>query len=439
MDSQPFFLRLPREIRDMIYKFYVSEEDRYLFNLQSSKFAIRSTLSYIDLSLMYTCAQVANKMKGIALSQNVVVFSTFYSKAYRSFAGEHNFTIRHIDYAKTVFIERRAPILSNILEGEYPQLSPLLEYLKQQKLGERWPAKRLPGALSPRWAIPPLVYLDFIDRYVELGELAGSAFDETWKNDAAIPECHARGLIMYCQENPLLRINRRIDLWRNALIATTFLLGEIMNPFFVPQRLHWEKLPASWISKVLGTWIHEAVALPSLGMPKGCFSLVFNGDPAPKEASEIFTDILQRDFAWQSAYENVSQRSLHPTTWLNVRSHICYIYEGFPEEMKRIANNNSIVRCNFHVGLPQDVKEIMNRNKYFSYEEWANSWGESRRDRYLDAPSCLPSWHEMLKEHHVFRLNWRMFTFLVIWACCFSFSILYFVRCIATRSGMLGS
>lgn len=72
------FFKLPRELRDIIYVFYVNE-DGYLFNFGSCK--LRTTRNApIDLALTYSCRQVAEEMKGLALETNVITFSTIYSE-----------------------------------------------------------------------------------------------------------------------------------------------------------------------------------------------------------------------------------------------------------------------------------------------------------------------------------------------------------------------
>lgn len=36
----------------------------------------------------------------------------------------------------------------------------------------------------------------------------------------AYPECHAKGLIPFCRENPALRVERQASLWRDIFLAT---------------------------------------------------------------------------------------------------------------------------------------------------------------------------------------------------------------------------
>ena len=76
MSSHSRFLRLPRELRDIIYEYYALDEGNgYHFDPSSCKFKT-SNGSPINLSLMYTCKLVAAEMHGVPLGTNTLIFST---------------------------------------------------------------------------------------------------------------------------------------------------------------------------------------------------------------------------------------------------------------------------------------------------------------------------------------------------------------------------
>ncbi|MCJ1323697.1 hypothetical protein MMC10_000358 [Thelotrema lepadinum] len=76
MPSQSRFLGLPRELRDIIYEYYVLDEGGgYHFDHSSCKFRA-SNGQPINLALMYTCKSVAADMHGLALRTNSLIFST---------------------------------------------------------------------------------------------------------------------------------------------------------------------------------------------------------------------------------------------------------------------------------------------------------------------------------------------------------------------------
>jgi hypothetical protein len=71
-----------------------------------------------------------------------------------------------------------------------------------------------------------------------------------------------------------------------------------------------DRLRAEDITKAVGTWVMEALALPSLGMPEDSFTLILDGSPTPKHTSEIFRTVVQRDAAWQTALNLSYSRGL---------------------------------------------------------------------------------------------------------------------------------
>ena len=68
------FLKLPRELRDAIYEYYVAHPDGYRYNPETGKLRI-SDRSTIEASFMYTCKQIAAEMKGLALRYNTITFT----------------------------------------------------------------------------------------------------------------------------------------------------------------------------------------------------------------------------------------------------------------------------------------------------------------------------------------------------------------------------
>ena len=100
------------------------------------------------------------------------------------------------------------------------------------------------------------------------------------------PECHARGFISFCQENPKLQVTHTVSLWKNAFpVAYDRRLEYMDGAPSDPDRDH---LLAKGITKSIGTWLMEASALPSLGMPNNSYRLVLDGSPDIEYTSEVF-------------------------------------------------------------------------------------------------------------------------------------------------------
>ncbi|KAI8223616.1 hypothetical protein K4K55_009958 [Colletotrichum sp. SAR 10_96] len=229
------------------------------------------------------------------------------------------------------------------------------------------------------------------------------------------PEGHGRGLIPFCQQNPLLRIERRCNLWGNVLRSDEecsepeMRVNPDLNPYLTPT----PRLKSDQITINVARWIMEALTLEHHGMPAGSFSLLLDGDPAPGLCEEIFQKIVQRDVAWQLARDEAHLRGhLPPKTWIErngenpwrnknmqniAEADLGYIYEGFPQAMRDIAEGKSIVRCNFSVGTPWDVESIIKERRGRSEVEWNEDWF-THSPRTWETVPPLPSWADCLRE-----------------------------------------
>lgn len=79
LQHQSALFRLPRELRDRIYGFYVYEEKGYVHGFESNKLRC-SNGTAISLALMYTCKVAAEELDGLALQLNTITFRCGYSE-----------------------------------------------------------------------------------------------------------------------------------------------------------------------------------------------------------------------------------------------------------------------------------------------------------------------------------------------------------------------
>lgn len=70
------FFSLPREIRDMIYCYIVQESGSLQHNPSSNRLRTGKNCC-VDLSSNFICSQISIELRGIALQENSVVFSSF--------------------------------------------------------------------------------------------------------------------------------------------------------------------------------------------------------------------------------------------------------------------------------------------------------------------------------------------------------------------------
>ena len=230
---------------------------------------------------------------------------------------------------------------------------------------------------------------------------------------------------------PKLRIERRVNLWRNIIVGQAFgLVNSAPRPYrhdstlvsiiFDPENnaennaephnhdhdhhtgnpMWFLNLGQSWVQ-----WITEASALRSNGMPVDSFSLIVDGALAPDHASQIF-DMVKACAAWQVAVDRwYCEKSLHPGI-LDRRGGLTCMSEIFPQAISDIIEDKSIVRCNFSTGAMYDPEQVLDHYRHLevapSTLNWATSCMWSRPfqickarmpGRYTPFPEPLPSYY----------------------------------------------
>ena len=485
----PFpFLSLPRELRDTVYRYYVSE-GHYYFDYDSGK--LRTPHGPVNIAFTCTCRQVADEMRGLALSSNTIIFSTVYSKSERKRAGIFDAFITKVYRAKSFLFKAT---------GSFDWRRRFMTQEILVELAERWPQFIPAGILCDKWndhrasqavhqpygarsefhafldhavgllsANPDFVtemskrslrnrsidpsdaFLRHVDPWIILTETNFTEMDRdglltkvkphsddlrgrikfrysaaaaatnflrslpanTRKSiqhiildedheAVAFPSCHARGLIPFCLENPALRFERRVNLWRNALPSangcpdshdrlstlTEYLGGELEEQN--------GEVPSWWATQAVAPWIEEVLALPQAGMPPNSFSLVFDGHPAPDQSSEIFQVVL-RDAAWQSAAQKFCQEKsldIRPRV-LHVRG--LFIFDTFPQVISDIVKGQSCITCNFPLEDWWDSDEIYEENKDLSFWEWGEKHA-ALPPRTFQTARPLPPWLDLQLE-----------------------------------------
>lgn len=221
--------------------------------------------------------------------------------------------------------------------------------------------------------------------------------NENYKG-VAEPQCHAQGLIPYCQENPNLRIERHIDLWRamhDIAIPT-----QLRNPGWMRP----EKLYTHEFTSRIRIWIEEAFALLPAGMPSDSFSLVFD---APPNDLQIMFDILKRAALWQEAFEECCKRELIDTQQGNaltyLQTHACHISDDFVQAMKDLIQNpTTLIRFDALPGDVWNVEPLIEQSQGWSLRDWSTKYYHLS-PRYIDPDPSLPSWREIQLEYAYFQ------------------------------------
>lgn len=186
------------------------------------------------------------------------------------------------------------------------------------------------------------------------------------------PECHARGLIEFCSENPLLRIERRVNL------VMTVLSRPVGLPFVEIARM-----PASTLNPTtkISIWISEALDLPP------AISLVFIGGQTPRNCNLIFESSVIPNARSRDALEEACARGIFSAPDLmtirptldpfEVGSNGECFHKGVAKAIRKMVENKDSqegqIRCNFDPGSPWNVEDVIKERKYWSNEDWVKS------------------------------------------------------------------
>lgn len=191
----------------------------------------------------------------------------------------------------------------------------------------------------------------------------------------AFPESHALGLIPYCLENPYLRIDRRVNIWRNVLPSGCGIdLWHTMGPWNEGLEYMTDHISGRWtnINGGFAKWIQEALVLPEAGMPRNAFVLSFDGAPAPIESSQIF-DVVKTAAMWRIAMDqcvwNEVCTSIFSPKWTR-----CYVFKDFVSVIRSIIRGDSFIRCNFPVGELPDNQALIDKSRDWTYLDWQHGF-----------------------------------------------------------------
>ncbi|KAI4665200.1 uncharacterized protein J4E88_010525 [Alternaria novae-zelandiae] len=154
----------------------------------------------------------------------------------------------------------------------------------------------------------------------------------------ASSKTHAQGLISFCQANPKVRIERRVNVWPTEFVYRS-------NYF-----AHHTKV----IVKMIATWINEVKILYQMGMPAGCFTLVLHGPS--EEASQQLSDAITRAAIWLEGTVELArreQRQFHPFQGIT---------EDFVDVIKEMLRGEIPARFDAEMDEVWDIEKILSEH-----------------------------------------------------------------------------
>ncbi|KAI4695943.1 uncharacterized protein J4E88_000113 [Alternaria novae-zelandiae] len=163
---------LPRELRDAIYIYYVTEEDGYHYDLSSGKLRTSTNERIDTLSLMHVCKGIASEMRGVHFVNNTVHFSTTPLPTDRgsSRARHHGYLLEDLYTAKRLVLPWVRQYISNDIAqrviDRFPKSEALLRHLMSTKRRICQGFEQL--GKSGDWGQAPSFHRDTIDELLNL-------------------------------------------------------------------------------------------------------------------------------------------------------------------------------------------------------------------------------------------------------------------------------
>ncbi|VUC32042.1 unnamed protein product [Clonostachys rosea] len=408
------FLELPRELRDQIYIQYFTAPDKtYVYDFHSKKLRL-SDKTPISVGLALTCKTVNHETRGMGLRLNTITFYPIYSDELRALASRFGQAMYHLKGTITSTLSTISSVMNYNNPHEPRPLTRLKELVYPDRNFEDWNLESILSMDVDPWRIPTesevenLVAILFKAKEEARGKKYTEGLDYlyAWHPDhgkyrfsaasaaiyflrsipdqrrhmrnmvicedrrsVAYPEWHGRGLVPFCQENPALRITRRVSLWGNIFRHD---MDERHWQYQVCTRNAINKLSLDRATTVLAAWIAEAGILPSIGMPTGQYTLFLDGDPLSEKTSEIFGGYIQR----AALLQDVIVKAPRGADWTFIQVHRYmdhFISELFPQMLKDLSDNprSGLIQCNFDPGQRSvSAEEILATHPEWDPYDW---------------------------------------------------------------------
>lgn len=164
------FLKLPRELRDIIYTLYTQVDGGYAYNFATNQL-VRADGGYTDNALILTCRQVAAEIQGLALTMNKITFRTYHSEETNEVAAHFHNSLSTAQGAKYRLLDAIAPRYLTVdmiqtIATEYPFSRPILDGWRSLPPLSLAEGEKIDGTIYwPRlsWGQPHSLWHEFID------------------------------------------------------------------------------------------------------------------------------------------------------------------------------------------------------------------------------------------------------------------------------------
>ncbi|KAF2822275.1 hypothetical protein CC86DRAFT_331183 [Ophiobolus disseminans] len=191
------------------------------------------------------------------------------------------------------------------------------------------------------------------------------------------PKSHGQGLITYCQENPQLRVEQWVNVWKTD---------------FIPGSRWFESMWFRVFFRALETWLAEAKLIRDKGMPMGSFTSILHG-PSPRASQQLASGIRIGAMMYESSLTS-AQREDHHNQFVGKDS-----FRNFPTLVKELITNQLPARVDGEMGELWDLEKMLEERQ----DPWPGDWDEIfTMDDFEDPPD---GW-EAARDEYVEHLDW---------------------------------
>jgi hypothetical protein len=167
---------------------------------------------------------------------------------------------------------------------------------------------------------------------------------------------HAHGLIPFCKENPRLRIEARVDLWKVLIWACGINYGGANSESLIGNTAR---------------WFQEAAYLKLAGMPVGQYRMEFMG--ADEELMQRVWDGIKKTAASYEAARSYAQKNPDEQEHCLLKSRRFRL--GFPQAVKDVMAGDTPVRFPVDLGEPWDLDQEVRVMEAYRTVTPAHEWG----------------------------------------------------------------
>ncbi|KPA38284.1 hypothetical protein FLAG1_08881 [Fusarium langsethiae] len=191
------------------------------------------------------------------------------------------------------------------------------------------------------------------------------------------PSAHAQGLAPFYNENPHLRVERRVDLMGGmfpALASPCYVANRVKSPNDYPYE---PDMTGSNLRSRISQWLLDALAVTDVGIPTESFTLVLQAGSYRNYFTDRFQQQIHREIAWFRAFMTLKQDSPSmgpPSIGPRPRVHETIQSMTIKKEevyaIETLVNGTSPIVCgDFNTGVEQEFDSIVKETRDLDLEE----------------------------------------------------------------------